>query len=439
MRGIDHPSIVKLLSFFESDEHYFLVLELMEGGELFHQIVKLTYFSEDLSRHIIMQVAHGIRYLHEERGVVHRDIKPENLLFERIPKIPSNHPTRRPYDEEKEDEGQFRPGIGGGEIGTVKIADFGLSKIVWEETTKTPCGTVGYTAPEIVKDERYSKSVDMWALGCVLYTLLCGFPPFYDESINVLTEKVARGYYTFLSPWWDDISHSAKDLITHLLCVDPRQRYTIDEFLAHPWCQETVRQATTQPLNVVNPRLRDPTAPLDSPLLQSLRGHVVARSPGVAALKEAFDVTYAVHRMEEEGGQHRAKGAGGRGDLGNLNELEEDEEEDKVVVSKARDRQQQHQVPPGIPQTQPQSGHMGHTGRAGARDQGSIRRHGQSGKTGRSRVPGFELDLENATLLGRRHRKLAEPSPLSRAMQDPDGVGSRGLAPGSPMRGVEET
>lgn len=76
----------------------------------------------------------------------------------------------------------------------------------------TPCGTVGYTAPEIVKDERYSKSVDMWALGCVLYTLLCGFPPFYDESINVLTEKVARGYYTFLSPWWDDISLSGRSL-----------------------------------------------------------------------------------------------------------------------------------------------------------------------------------------------------------------------------------
>ncbi len=181
---------------------------VMEGGELFHQIVKLTYFSENLSRHVILQVAQGIRYLHEERGVVHRDIKPENLLFSRIPIIPSKQPVQRPYDEEKEDEGEFIPGVGGGGIGRVKIADFGLSKVVWNEETMTPCGTVGYTAPEIVKDERYSKSVDMWALGCVLYTLLCGFPPFYDESINVLTEKVARGYYTFLSPWWDDISGS---------------------------------------------------------------------------------------------------------------------------------------------------------------------------------------------------------------------------------------
>lgn len=186
----------------------------MEGGELFHQIVKLTYFSENLARHVILQVAQGIRYLHEERGVVHRDIKPENLLFERIPIVPSNPPAQhRPYDEEKEDEGEFIPGVGGGGIGRVKIADFGLSKVVWNEETMTPCGTVGYTAPEIVKDERYSKSVDMWALGCVLYTLLCGFPPFYDESINVLTEKVARGYYTFLSPWWDDISHTGKPCI----------------------------------------------------------------------------------------------------------------------------------------------------------------------------------------------------------------------------------
>ncbi len=94
------------------------------------------------------------------------DIKPENLLFERIPIIPSKHPISRQYDEEKEDEGEFQPGIGGGGIGIVKLADFGLSKVIWDDVTQTPCGTVGYTAPEIVKDE---VSFDYYETGmCVI-------------------------------------------------------------------------------------------------------------------------------------------------------------------------------------------------------------------------------------------------------------------------------
>ncbi|KAH9921488.1 Pkinase-domain-containing protein [Epithele typhae] len=404
MRGINHPSIVKLQAFFESPEHYFLVLELMEGGELFHQIVKLTYFSENLARHVILQVAQGIRHLHEERGVVHRDIKPENLLFERIPFVPSKNPAPKQFEEDKEDEGEFIPGVGGGGIGKVKIADFGLSKVVWDEQTMTPCGTVGYTAPEIVKDERYSKSIDMWALGCVLYTLLCGFPPFYDESINVLTEKVARGYYTFLSPWWDNISPTAKDLITHLLCVDPAQRFTIDEFLAHPWitAQPEVPQAT--PLHSAH-------RALDSPLLAEARGGArEARSPGIATLKEAFDITYAVHRMEEEGARRRAqKGGANRGFLQNLNESDEEEEK---IVSKV--------PPPGAGAqvaakraVQPSA----YDGRAGQRDRGK--------KAGGPRT--FELDMDGATLLGRRHKRafnggvsnpLLAGSPLKMTPQD---------------------
>ncbi|EMD41022.1 hypothetical protein CERSUDRAFT_111598 [Gelatoporia subvermispora B] len=432
MRGINHPSIVELYSFSESPEHYFLVLELLEGGELFHQIVKLTYFSENLARHVIMQVAEGIRYLHEERGVVHRDIKPENLLFERIPIIPSKNAPTKMFEEDKEDEGEFIPGVGGGGIGRVKIADFGLSKVVWDEHTQTPCGTVGYTAPEIVKDERYSKSVDMWALGCVLYTLLCGFPPFYDESINVLTEKVARGYYTFLSPWWDSISATAKDLITHLLCVDPAQRFTIDEFLAHPWC-------TAAPAPPV-PALPTPTRALDSPLLAGPHG---IRSPGLASLKEAFDVTYAVHRMEEEGARRRAaRGGANRGFLQGLNESDEDMEdaEDEVDHAKLREaRRKQDQVQM---QQQAQNAPVGagakatakravrdpagYDGRAGQRDRG--RRKGN--------VP-FELDLDGATLLGRRHRRGVDGGVVGTAVGSPlaDGPAHQEMeVPMSPMR-----
>ncbi|PWY97461.1 Pkinase-domain-containing protein [Testicularia cyperi] len=462
MRNLKHEGIVELISFSESRDHYFLVLELMEGGELFHQIVKLTYFSEALARHVILQVAHAIRYLHEERGVVHRDIKPENLLFESIKIIPSKHPIQRPYDEEKEDEGEFMPGIGGGGIGRVKIADFGLSKVVWEESTMTPCGTVGYTAPEIVKDERYSKSVDMWALGCVLYTLLCGFPPFYDESISVLTEKVAKGYYTFLSPWWDDISASAKDLITHLLCVDPRQRYTIDEFLRHPWCN--IKDPIPD-LNSADIALAKASEmPLDSPLLASMKTGNATRnammSPGINRLKEAFDVTYAVHRMEEEGARKRGGGAAAN-PLGELNEEDESDEADEArrkygdaagqaVEQQRGARQQQrqpdqaqarHQHPQAATaQTQQQSqqqyqGRGGadrrlaeaalYEGRAGPRDRG--------GQANRKR--GFELNMGNATLLGRRN-KAAGGTPRLDPMGKPfiDGAHAVGIVPGSPMR-----
>lgn len=405
---------------------------MLEGGELFHQIVKLTYFSENLTRHVILQVAQGIRHLHEERGVVHRDIKPENLLFERIPIVPSKNPQPKQFDEDKEDEGEFIPGVGGGGIGRIKIADFGLSKVVWDEQTMTPCGTVGYTAPEIVKDERYSKSVDMWALGCVLYTLLCGFPPFYDESINVLTEKVAKGYYTFLSPWWDTISASgtrnnefqmllianlaltAKDLITHLLCVDPAQRYTIDEFLDHPWCK-----AGPSPPPPPTPGPDRYNEPLDSPLLAAVRGGGrEARSPGLATLKEAFDITYAVHRMEEEGARRRAvKGGANRGFLAGLNEEDEDAsfDEDENVVAEARHRHGEspedqrgrtlNQASQGVGakmaakralqgNAQPKQGGILYDGRAGQRD--------RARKTGSAP---FELHMDGATLLGRRHKR----------------------------------
>lgn len=215
---------------------------------------------------------------------------------------------RHAFDHNKEDEGIFIKDVGGGGIGTVKLADFGLSKQIWDNSTFTPCGTVGYTAPEIVRDQRYSKAVDMWAIGCVLYTMLCGFPPFYDESIHALTEKVARGQYAFLSPWWDPISDAAKDLITHLLCVDPNERYTIDQFLAHPWVTEEPFVKPEPPSSELlqsnvnsnaTPSTLAPTASTLSTDASSL-GRRDVFSPGVPTLKEILDVTYAVQRMGEE-------------------------------------------------------------------------------------------------------------------------------------------
>ncbi|CAG8604569.1 423_t:CDS:2 [Cetraspora pellucida] len=410
MRQLKHKSIVALKSFSESDDYYYLVLELMEGGELFHQIVRLTYFSEELARHVIVQVAEGIRYLHEEVGVVHRDIKPENLLFEPIPYRPSKEPKPSLFDEPKEDEGEFIPGIGGGGIGKIKIADFGLSKVVWNEQTMTPCGTVGYTAPEIVKDERYSKSVDMWALGCVLYTLLCGFPPFYDESIRDLTEKVAKGQYTFLSPWWDNISDSSKDLISHLLSVDPEKRYTINQFFEHPWVKnepfylQSAKSRHKEPLKIKT-SVDSSTVPtiyndLNTPGEMPRRKDVI--SPSIT-LKEAFDVSCAVHRMEEEGAKRRKIKMGGGQKAGALNpfknltaNLNDDVSDDETSTSTLE------QV---IHTTAKEPIKMKTGTRKGGVIPSTSAKHSKEG----SKRLNFELNIDRATLLGRRRKIIAEP------------------------------
>lgn len=361
------------------------------------------------------------------------DIKPENLLFYPVPFIPTKNPKpRAPEDEDKADEGEFVPGVGAGGIGQIKIADFGLSKVVWESSTMTPCGTVGYTAPEIVKDERYSKSVDMWALGCVLYTLLCGFPPFYDESIQVLTEKVARGQYTFLSPWWDDISKSAQDLVSHLLTVDPDKRYTIQQFLHHPWIrgtnEETYAAADAPPLAtpmVSRAGFTDALTP-GLPATPGARRQDF-RSPGAVNLREVFDVGYAVHRQEEEAKRRKNFPQGYRGGVpGQLNALDEDEDDEEYEEEISSKIPRGTQAPADVSSmeskmrstnlgTQPSAAAQARTTNAPShsRQQQEQRGYGQHSaavaaaakqSVGRRNKQPFELSLDNSTLLGRRNK-----------------------------------
>jgi serine/threonine protein kinase len=284
----------------------------------------------------------------------------------------------------------------------------------------TPCGTVGYTAPEIVKDERYSKSVDMWALGCVLYTLLCGFPPFYDESIQTLTEKVARGQYTFLSPWWDDISQSAKDLISHLLTVDPDKRYDIHQFLNHPWIRNTAEATTPAP------DAPPPSSISSDPRYAYLEETPGAkrmdfRSPGAVNLREVFDVGYAVHRQEEEAKRRKNFKQGYRG---NLNSLDEDEDQEFEGESAPYDPSQQN-IPAKLPRSS--NADMGAVERqmrnttlsaaAQARQQNQPKQqergYGQHSPAvaaaARRQVKNkgpFELSLDNATILSKRKKPV---------------------------------
>lgn len=216
MSRISHPNIVGKHAFINDTKYCIIVMDLLKGGELFDQIVKNSYLSENVSRQVITQLMDAVLYLHEELGIVHRDIKPENLLCD--------------LNEE-------------GEIGLVKLADFGLAKVLWDHNTITPCGTLLYTAPEVVRNQRYCKSVDVWSIGCVLYTLLCGFNPFRSSDHSRLVGKVGKGEFRFPSPWWDTISSEAKDLVSHLLEVDPHKRYTLQEMKRHPWMVEEAEES----------------------------------------------------------------------------------------------------------------------------------------------------------------------------------------------------
>jgi serine/threonine protein kinase len=370
-------------------------------------------------------------------------------LFEKIDYIPSRKPKLKATDEDdKADEGQFIPGVGAGGIGVVKIADFGLSKVIWDSQTMTPCGTVGYTAPEIVKDERYSKSVDMWAMGCVLYTLLCGFPPFYDESIQTLTEKVARGQYTFLSPWWDDISKSAQDLVSHLLTVDPDKRYDIHQFLNHPWIKQTTEETTAAadapPLATPLTARQQPQFGQEQEKGASLLGSSQYayldetpgakrsdfRSPGAINLREVFDVGYAVHRQEEETKRRKNFKQGFRG--GDLNALEEDEDDGEFEAESAPYDPSSQNIPAKMPKSnQSDVGAVekqmrnttlsaaAQARQANAPQQPQGRGYGQHSPAvaaaARRQVRNkgaFELSLDNATLLGRRGKKSPPESGL---------------------------
>lgn len=220
LMAVSHPNVLCLKDTFSERDRVYLVLELAPEGELFNYIVAKSKLSEDETRKLFKQLFHGIKYLHE-RNIVHRDIKPENILL---------------VDKDLH----------------VKLADFGLAKIIGEESfTTTLCGTPSYVAPEILADSKqrkYTKAVDIWSLGVVLYICLCGFPPFSDELYShdfpyTLSQQIRSGRFDYPSPYWDSVGDPALDLIDSMLVVDPEKRFTVDQCLTHPWF-------TQQPMSV---------------------------------------------------------------------------------------------------------------------------------------------------------------------------------------------
>ncbi|XP_023168776.1 calcium/calmodulin-dependent protein kinase type 1 isoform X2 [Drosophila hydei] len=205
LRRLTHPNIVQLLETYEDKAKVYLVMELVTGGELFDRIVEKGSYTEKDASHLIRQILEAVDYMHEQ-GVVHRDLKPENLLY------------YSPDDDSK-----------------IMISDFGLSKMEDSGIMATACGTPGYVAPEVLAQKPYGKAVDVWSIGVISYILLCGYPPFYDENDANLFAQILKGEFEFDSPYWDEISESAKHFIKNLMCVTVEKRYTCKQALGHPW------------------------------------------------------------------------------------------------------------------------------------------------------------------------------------------------------------
>jgi len=185
----------------------------VEGGELFDRVVSVTRFEEPIAKLLFYQMLVAVKYLHEQ-GITHRDLKPENVLL---------------CSEKNET--------------VIKITDFGLSKVVGEQSLmKTLCGTPSYLAPEVLLTAGtggYSKAVDLWSLGVILFICLGGYPPFSEEiKKHTLNEQIIKGLYTFPKTYWKAVSPKAIDLIKKLLTVDPKKRISVEEALQHPWISD---------------------------------------------------------------------------------------------------------------------------------------------------------------------------------------------------------
>ncbi|CAF3336413.1 unnamed protein product [Rotaria socialis] len=216
-RQLKHPNIVRLHESISEEGFHYLVFDLVTGGELFEDIVAREFYSEADASHCIQQVLEAVRHCHES-NIVHRDLKPENLLLASKTKGAA-----------------------------VKLADFGLAIEVNGEQTQWYgfAGTPGYLSPEVLKKEPYGKPVDIWACGVILYILLVGYPPFWDEDQHRLYNQIKAGAYDYPSPEWDTVTSEAKRLIDSMLNINPSRRISATDALKHPWICQRERVAGT--------------------------------------------------------------------------------------------------------------------------------------------------------------------------------------------------
>jgi len=235
LQSLSHPNIISLYDVYTTTEKIYIVMELMAGGELFDYVVQKGTLTEAEASTIVRMVTSALVYMHGE-NIIHRDLKPENLML-----------THRP-------NAAF--GI------EVKIIDFGLSKFMHEPMAKSFLGTRGYLAPEMLQRRQYSRAVDTWALGVIVFVLVCGCLPFDDDCSTVIPDSIIQSKFKLRFPRWSrDLSPSAKDLLSHLLHVSPHSRYTAEQAMRHPWVVGSTAPKDSllqSPGRIVRPEMRSP-------------------------------------------------------------------------------------------------------------------------------------------------------------------------------------
>ncbi|KAK9368402.1 kinase-like domain-containing protein [Lipomyces kononenkoae] len=207
LRLVHHDHIVGFRDWFESKDKYYIATQLATGGELFDRIVERGKYTEKDAVKTVSEILEAVDYLHN-KNIVHRDLKPENLLY---------------LTPDKDS--------------ALVLADFGIAKMLEtpNEVLTTMAGSFGYAAPEILMRAGHGKPCDIWSLGVITYTLLCGYIPFRSETVDEFLIEVRENGVIFHEKYWRDISKDAKEFILAMLHIDPHKRYTTKQLLEHRW------------------------------------------------------------------------------------------------------------------------------------------------------------------------------------------------------------
>ncbi|XP_070281466.1 serine/threonine-protein kinase 33 isoform X6 [Myotis yumanensis] len=221
LKSVKHEHIIHLEQVFETPKKMYLVMELCEDGELREILKRKKHFSENETRWIIQSLASAIAYLHSN-DIVHRDLKLENIMVKSSFTDANNEMNLN-----------------------IKVTDFGLAAKKHggsEAMLQSTCGTPTYMAPEVINDHDYSQQCDIWSIGVIMYSLLCGEPPFFASSEEKLFELIRKGELRFSDPVWDSISDCAKSVLKQLMKVDPAHRITAKELLDNQWITPTAHK-----------------------------------------------------------------------------------------------------------------------------------------------------------------------------------------------------